>query len=553
MESININLENYNETLKTLLRTSKSCTSCNCNVADTQSMPSSPPSIGRYGVHTNNYQTSTWTTGATSATNSSLAVDNQYVHKLITELSVLQRGEAQWRDEKTALLTEIDAQNSQVQLLVKLSADLCALKNDTNTRLISGKDVGRNQCSSLLNAPSLRTSVSTSGDSSYSTTFSRTCNSRAVTPNYMGSTRNVGRSKSPSSGKENEKNNNSGTEKYHIGSQHSEEDPLSPISETHMAWIGLPSLRLLSPILYENIISMLNDFIDCESQHSDLKKKFQDYQLEFRNTKTADKNELLSLLATAKIRDREIKTINSTLNSREEELERELGASNILDQVTVAFLAAPGGWKIFTDKSPNITFSSNDKDKGDTHTYDLYGSLNSSSSGPRSDPGPRKSLSVSWRSSSSESMINGDDNDVPSGIHNFRNRFGGREIEISTREGQRAIKDTSISPDMLPTMVSQAIAIVTSLVAKLHSSEESLSNALIELQSTQSSLRISREELSQMEEKNQKVESKLRGCLQADRSLRNDLDSATDLVEQQNSLIVASEAKVRTAPLTAYL
>ena len=130
VESININLENYNETLKTLLRTSKSC---NCNVSGTQSMPSSPPSIGRYGVHTNNYQTSTWTAGATSATNSSLAVDNQYVHKLITELSVLQRGEAQWRDERTALLTEIDAQNSQVQLLVKLSADLCALKNDTNT------------------------------------------------------------------------------------------------------------------------------------------------------------------------------------------------------------------------------------------------------------------------------------------------------------------------------------------------------------------------------------------------------------------------------------
>ena len=97
-------------------------------------------------------------------------------------------------------------------------------------------------------------------------------------------------------------------------------------------------------------------------------------------------------------------------------------------------------------------------------------------------------------------------------------------------------------------MVIKSVTIATCAIKKLRIADEMLSKSLADLQSIQSALRISKGECEHLF--NQLEDAKMNNSKitfiysDMERSLRKDLESATDLVERQNSLIVSSDSKV---------
>ena len=280
------------------------------------------------------------------------------------ELLLLRKEKKAWQDERLVLLKKGDPLSLQNQALSELMKDLDTLK------------VEEDDASGELNLkylppppPSVGIPPNQGGDNSYSRTYSRA--RKTSIPNYMGSTR----SRSPPrhhakfSVAQTSIPLGSCADNLKTGSNQKlefEEIQCCPMTSRHHKWINLPSLRIVSTLLHENITKVVNDLQCSELKCLEVERKLKNSHLEIDLLKTEHKNETLKYIAATKISEREIADVKTDLSKRERDLNRGLEVHEILDKITVAFLSAPGGYGIFSndiDESEFLDFKDGNDSK----------------------------------------------------------------------------------------------------------------------------------------------------------------------------------------------
>ena len=494
------------------------------------------------------------------------------------EILLLRKEKEERQDGKLVLLKKGDASSLHNEALFELTKDLSALeveKNDTN-RVI---ELSQKNLLSLPPPPSSIGIQQNQGEdnSSYSSTYSRTRNT--CIPSYMGSTSSSSPPRHRTKTSVPQKSTQRGhcIEKIDTRSNKMlevEEIQSCPMTLRHHKWVNLPSLRNVSTLLHENITNIINDLQSSELMCLEVERKLAKSQLVIEELKTEHKNEILKYMTATKIRDREMVEMKTNLEMTERNLKIGLDVHGILDKITVAFLSAPGGYGMFSDDfdgSELLDFKHENDSKAVSNQLsdsEFYGTQSTedriSSSANHSyhgqslsrdrdspSPDPRKSLTM--KRTNNNHMYGNPASCSPMIFDDIPNQRTNRwKVEDFASQPLRnscvQSLDCSISPQSLPEMVIKSVTIATCAIKKLRIADEMLSKSLADLQSIQSALRISKGECEHLF--NQLEDAKTNNSKitfiysDMERSLRKDLESATDLVERQNSLIVSSDAKV---------
>lgn len=490
------------------------------------------------------------------------------------ELLILRKERIEWQYERVALQRKVDQSSLLDQALIELTRDLNALHNGGKSSKPIPRDVDSNQIPTLpLPLPLFDPPFSAGNpsnhmdDSSYSSTYSRM--RRTQIPSYMGSTsaRSPPRNHRGNSLSQKSLPLSDQPEKIVIKSNKTVEEEkfhLCPMSEYHYKLINLPSLLCISTILHEHINKIINDLYNAELKYREQEGKLKSLQSTIDNLRECHKNEILNYIAAAEVHDRNTNRIKNDLEISEKELKTESQALKILDKIILAFLSAPEGYEMFSDSTlqseENILNSSSDdllnsNFHGIQSTEKLSGRIPCQesqlrqfySSGDSPSPGPRKSLIIG-RTPAYDNHTNSSTNhgDITKEIRKQENFVESvcKPIEVSV------VKDSicRIPIESLPEMVIRAVMIATSAINKLKVNDDKLLKSSADLQKLQSIYRISKGEceylFKQIEEIKINNNKMKHSYSDMERSLKNDLETATDLVEKQNSLIIDSEAKV---------
>ena len=494
---------------------------------------------------------------------------SQQLKILEQELLLLRKEKKAWQDERLALLKKGDALSLQNQALSELMKDLDTLK-------VEEYDASGDLKLKYLPPPPPSVSISPNQgeDNSYSRTYSSARKTRI--PNYMGSTKSsspprhhakfsVAQTSIPLSSCDNLKTGSNQKLEF-------EESQSYPMISRHHKWVNLPSLRIVSTLLHENITKIVNDLQYSEQRCLEVERKLSNSHLEIDLLKTEHKNETLKYIAATKISEREIAELKTDLSKRERDLNRRLEVHEILDKITVAFLSAPGGYGMFSsdvDESELLNFKDGSNSKAvssksrDSEFYCMQSTGDRISDSPSHSyqgqslsldspsPDPRKSLTM--KRTNSIHMHGNLASSSPTIFAGISNQRSNRDIveDASSQTSEKLYMqsfDHSISPQLLPEMVTKSVTIATCAINKLRIADEMLSKSLADLQSIQSALRISKGECEHLF--NQIEDAKINNSKMTffytdmERSLKKDLESATDLVERQNTLIISSDAKV---------
>jgi septal ring factor EnvC (AmiA/AmiB activator) len=115
------------------------------------------------------------------------------------------------------------------------------------------------------------------------------------------------------------------------------------LSQQHAAWTGLPSLRHLSPQLYDRVRRIAQDLHRKEIECKEYEMKCSSLSKELAIVEKNNGEEVTRLLAGAETSNRAVDEIKSKLNQIEEELNRYRIARTTLDQLRVVLQSFPGG------------------------------------------------------------------------------------------------------------------------------------------------------------------------------------------------------------------
>jgi hypothetical protein len=347
-----------------------------------------------------------------------------------------------------------------------------------------------------------------------------------------------------------------------------------PLSEEHALWTDLPSLHRALPDLGDLIKKMATDLYSTESQLEVLQDRYSTI-LDKYDTVVAEFNaERFDLTVVNKALNSDLCDVRGKLEEAEARLETEHGSSNILDQTVIALLDAPGGWeKYLDDRLLNSLHADNSSISGKQIAESIAPSDSSDGTGiSKKTSHPAETRGNAGASASGNS--GGSSNDEASSRGNSRSHSHSRSRSPSPRsaldqfkpqEGQRYKGDSSknLSGPLwtrgvgaapaafrvrVPEVVSRVVAVAGLALSRARQAEDLLVTALSDLKTHQSALRISKGEYEYMSMKYEESKSKSRDMgdsfLEMETNLMNGLRAATDLAEQQNRLIEASDAKV---------
>jgi hypothetical protein len=343
-----------------------------------------------------------------------------------------------------------------------------------------------------------------------------------------------------------------------------------PLSEEHALWTDLPSLHRALPELADLIKKIASDLFTTESQLEDIQDRYSTL-LDKYDTEIAESNaEVFALTVVNKSLNSDLCDTRGRLEEAEAGLETELGSSNILDQTVIALLDAPGGWeKYLNDRlldslhansssigGRQIIESNAPADSSDgsgvgqkhSHPSESRGGARGSSSyeaEPRSDsrsPSPRSALGP-FKSLEGQQ---GRYRDKGEGSKNHSGPFWTRGVGAAPAAFR----------DRVPEVIHRVVSVASLALSRACQAEGLLVTALSDLKTHQSALRISKGEYEYMSMKYEESRSKSRDMgdsfLEMETNLMNGLRAATDLAEQQNKLIEASDAKVVAIVLQMY-
>jgi FtsZ-binding cell division protein ZapB len=182
------------------------------------------------------------------------------------EVGELRREKAAWQEERRQLRGELEALRQAEQSLAQLAADLELAKelppgtsvlNPLPRPSTTGTDREDN------NSGALRGRHSEARRRGYGQRYSSLQEQREYTDRGGGGSRSASRRRSASA---------SPDRRHRRGRHHASDEESVPISrsQAYAAWTTLPSLRRLSPALYENIRRMSADLHRSEAQRAEL-------------------------------------------------------------------------------------------------------------------------------------------------------------------------------------------------------------------------------------------------------------------------------------------
>jgi hypothetical protein len=343
-----------------------------------------------------------------------------------------------------------------------------------------------------------------------------------------------------------------------------------PLSEEHALWTELPSLHRALPELADLIKKIASDLFTTESQLEDIQDRYSTL-LDKYDTEIAESNaEVFALTVVNKSLNSDLCDTRGRLEEAEAGLETELGSSNILDQTVIALLDAPGGWEKYLDDrllnslhadsasigvrqiiDSNVPADSSDGSgvsQKHFHPSETRGGARGSSvdeAAPRSDsrsPSPRSALGP-FKS-----------------LEGQQGRYRDRGEGSKNHSGPLWTRGVGAAPaafrDRVPEVIHRVVSVASLALSRACQAEGLLVTALSDLKTHQSALRISKGEYEYMSMKYEESRSKSRDMgdsfLEMETNLMNGLRAATDLAEQQNKLIEASDAKVVVIVLHMY-
>ena len=345
-----------------------------------------------------------------------------------------------------------------------------------------------------------------------------------------------------------------------------------PLSEEHALWTDLPSLHRALPDLGDLIKKMATDLYSTESQLEVLQDRYSTILDKYDNVVAESNAERFDLTVVNKALNSDLCDVRGKLEEAEARLETEHGSSNILDQTVIALLDAPGGWeKYLDDRLLNSLHADNSSISGKQIAEPIAPSDSSDGTGiSKKTSHPAETRGNAGASGSGNTGGSSNDEAPPRG--NSRSHSRSRSPsprsaldQFKPQEGQRYKGDGSknLSGPLwtrgvgaapaafrvrVPEVVSRVVAVAGLALSRARQAEDLLVTALSDLKTHQSALRISKGEYEYMSMKYEESKSKSRDMgdsfLEMETNLMNGLRAATDLAEQQNLLIEASDAKV---------
>ena len=341
-----------------------------------------------------------------------------------------------------------------------------------------------------------------------------------------------------------------------------------PLSEEHALWTDLPSLHRALPDLGDLIKKMATDLYSTESQLEVLQDRYSTI-LDKYDTVVAESNaERFDLTVVNKALNSDLCDVRGKLEEAEARLETEHGSSNILDQTVIALLDAPGGWeKYLDDRLLNSLHADNSSISGKQIAESIAPSDSSDGTGiSKKTSHPAETRGNAGASGSGNTGGSSVDEASPRGNSRSRSSSPRSALDqFKPQEGQKYKGDSSknLSGPLwtrgvgaapaafrvrVPEVVGRVVAVTGLALSRARQAEDLLVTALSDLKTHQSALRISKGEYEYMSMKYEESKSKSRDMgdsfLEMETNLMNGLRAATDLAEQQNLLIEASDAKV---------
>jgi hypothetical protein len=344
-----------------------------------------------------------------------------------------------------------------------------------------------------------------------------------------------------------------------------------PLSEEHALWTELPSLHRALPELGDMIKKIASDLFTTESQLEDLRDRHSSL-LDKYDTEIAESNsEIFDLTVANKSLNTDLCDTRGRLEEAEAGLETELGSSNILDQTVVALLDAPGGWeKYLDDRLLNSLYADSSSIAGRQISESNAPAHSSDGSGIAPKNFHPSETRGSARGDSVDEAIPRGDSRSPSprsalgpfkSLEGQQGRYRDRGESIKNHSGPLWTRGVGAAPaafrERVPEVIQRVVSVAGLALSRACQAEGLLVTALSDLKTHQSALRISKGECEYMSMKYEESRSKSRDMgdsfLEMETNLMNGLRAATDLAEQQNKLIEASDAKVIVIALYMYL
>lgn len=306
VEQVQKNLEKYNETLKTLLKTAKMDVS--------KPIPSSSPTILE----------------AVPSTST-----KEYDAHHSEELIFLRRERENSLYERSVLQRELNDLRPLDQALAQLISDLKSPLNQLEP--ISSIYSNDDEEPSVPPPPHVHTKSSLEETGGYSDMYSKASNRDSSIPNYMRGRSSISSHGPLRSSYDDERGRGKVTSPTR--SLNTSATPLPtgqrtsssisqrlrhqacPLSERNSNWIALPSIPRLSVSLHEKIKSLAADLMFSESKYWRLEVKFQDTKKSLEKINAINANKVLELIASIKVMENFAEELRGLLHLKDAELE----------------------------------------------------------------------------------------------------------------------------------------------------------------------------------------------------------------------------------------
>ena len=393
--------------------------------------------------------------------------------------------------------------------------------------------------------------------------------------------------------------------------------PHGMLSQQH-SWVGLPSIARLSVPLDERIKKLLLDLHRSETDYSELNRRLVSIQNSSKLSDIATEKNIQDLMSAAETAEKARRHSEDILKRRESDLKAERGAITVMDSTLDVLCGVPGGWEEFFDrdtlkllqparreKITLKTMSSNPSVRtlGDDCT--IASSLNSSwdikkdvcspseyhldlsmrgnmglnggtsyGSSRREYMNNSKSEKASSLNSSTASsgIISVDEGFRAEGHHdanksspvligNLKRHSQENNLMISSRE--RGENPTFIPPtfDMLPLIMSRAVAMIVALTSELRLSQREESSTHTQFNNCQNKLKsreIEYEKLTaHIHGLEQRSKSREQAFMHIESGMKKDLDLARFHANEQSIMVAELGSKVNkkygTGTLSVFL
>jgi hypothetical protein len=300
-----------------------------------------------------------------------------------------------------------------------------------------------------------------------------------------------------------------------------------PLSLKHASWVILQSIPRVSPSLHIKIKKIAADLQLSETQHSELNNKYIALQEKFGSSPLCTANES-GVKMKSGLDDKDCYKI-------------------IVDQIMYALSKT----SIELDKHFNRSSNPSATEQNDRNNIESA-HLNRFTLRESAAPAPSRFKGNSLnRSLDADVILQVGTKTNTENVVSFQDGidYGDRELNQTIEDSPPNLRfEYNIDPYLVPGMVNQAISMGILAKNTLSDAEHRLHSIEFDLQKTQSALRLSKMEYEQLAREIERSilcdENRKNAFIEIECVLRRDLESATDLAESQNLLVVTLSAKV---------